>query len=67
MEQVSDEFDVLVVGGGPGGLSTACRLKQLAAEEGRELRVCLVEKGSELGELFLRSTFPLPLFLLKKN
>jgi electron-transferring-flavoprotein dehydrogenase len=43
------EFDVLVVGGGPAGLAAAIRLKQLAVEGGRELAVCVIEKGSEIG------------------
>lgn len=43
------EFDVIVVGAGPSGLSTACKLKQLANEKGQELNVCLLEKGSEVG------------------
>src|SRR5690606_13166791 len=43
------EYDVVVVGAGPGGLATAIRLKQLAAEAGGELSVCVLEKGSEPG------------------
>jgi len=49
MQRESMEVDVVIVGAGPAGLSTACRLLQLAQEAGKELSVCVLEKGSEVG------------------
>ncbi|MBL6957464.1 MAG: electron transfer flavoprotein-ubiquinone oxidoreductase [Rhodospirillales bacterium] len=49
MERESMEFDVVIVGGGPSGLAAAIRLSTLAAEESREVSICIVEKGSEIG------------------
>lgn len=48
-ERESMPYDVVIVGGGPAGLSAAIRFKQLADDAGKDLSVCILEKGSEIG------------------
>ncbi|MCH1531023.1 MAG: electron transfer flavoprotein-ubiquinone oxidoreductase [Gammaproteobacteria bacterium] len=49
MVRESMDFDVVIVGGGPAGLSTSIKLMQISQEKGLDLNVCLLEKGSEIG------------------
>ena len=63
MERESMEFDVVIVGAGPSGLSASIRLMQLAQEAGRELSVCVLEKGAEVGAHILSGAVLEPIAL----